>query len=44
MESEDIVLVRDIRSVRGKHARQCIHEWETQEIAVRQEQEARTIL
>ena len=37
-------LVGDIGSARGNTARQCIHEWETQECRDGQEQEVRTIL
>jgi len=43
-ESGNRALVRDIEDVRGNTARQCIHEWETQECRIRQEQEARAIL
>ena len=43
-ELENIALVRDIRSVSRNTARQYMHEWETQECGVGQEQEARTIL
>ena len=44
MESGSRALVRDIGSVRGNTARQCVPEWEIQECRDGQEQEARLIL
>ena len=44
MESGNRALVGNSGSARGNTARQCIHEWETQECRDGQEQEVRLIL
>jgi len=43
MDSGSRALVGDIRNVSGNTARQCIHEWETQEGSIRQEQGSRNL-
>jgi len=44
MESGSRALVGDIGSARGNTARQCVHEWETQDCRDRRKQEVRLIL